>query len=79
MTELSALCGNLFHVYRTAGDKLRLSAIALVGLRPEAVVRIGVTSVAPGGNLTRPELDAWLDDLRRHNVSAELLPPDALT
>jgi hypothetical protein len=79
VTELSALCGTLFHVYRTAGDKLRLSAIALAGLRPEAVVRLDVTSVAPGGNLTRPELDAWLDELRRHNVSAELAPPDELT
>jgi hypothetical protein len=79
VTDLSALCGNLFHVYRTTGDKLRLSAIALAGLRPEAVVRLGVTSVAPGGSLTRPELDAWLDELRRHDVSAEMAPPDELT
>ena len=78
MAETTTSFGDRFHVYPTAGEKLRLSAVELAGLRPESILRLDTKTVAPAGNVTRAEFGAWLKDLRRHGIAADLLPPDEL-
>jgi hypothetical protein len=78
VTETTTSYGDRFYVYGTDGGNVRLSAVALAALQPEAVLRLGVMTIVPAGNITRAELDAWLNDLRRQNVAADLLPPDVL-
>jgi hypothetical protein len=76
--ESTTSFGDRFFVYSTSGEKLRLSVVALAALTPEAVLRLDIKTVAPAGNVTRAELDAWLQDLRRQGVAVDLLPPDEL-
>ncbi len=78
MFDQTTVYGDCFHVYRTAADRLRLSGVALAGVQPTGLVRLGIKAIAPAGNLTPEELNAWLDELRRQGVTAELLPPDGL-
>jgi hypothetical protein len=78
VTETTTSFGDRFYVYATAGAKLRLSVVALAGLRPEAVLRLGTKTVAPAGNVTRAELEAWMRDLRRQGAAVDFLPPDEL-
>jgi hypothetical protein len=78
MTETTTSYGDRFYVYRTTGDHYRFSAVALAGLQPEAVLRLGMKTIVPAGNITRAEFDAWLADFRRQGVAADLLPPNEL-
>jgi hypothetical protein len=78
LTESTTSFGDRFHVYPMAGEKLRLSAVEMSGLHPEAVLRLDLKTIAPAGNVTRAEFDAWLQDLRKNGVAVELISPDQL-
>jgi hypothetical protein len=78
VTENTTSFGDRFLVYPMPGEKLRLSAVEMSGLHPEAVLRLDMKTIAPAGNVTRAEFDAWLHDLRKNGVGVELIAPDQL-
>ncbi len=69
----TSVYGDWFFLYAAAGGKLRLAVSRLTGMVPEAVLRLGAKSLAPGGAVTCHELAEWLHAVRQAGITVELV------